>query len=246
MKEKRLTKYSENDKKGLIKFLIADGLVLTFHALWIPLMFAVSKHEFFFLGTCVSVASLASTALILKKNWEGINNYINSKKYAKKYLKEMEEKIECVEYYIHQAKQWLDMYNKLKNNSSTPTEFLNVVRIKAFEAALEAKMVINIHESNFKENQKYYNDMILFKKGKTLGVITYVDNFDLKPDEASKYTAKYRDLENQIKINCDVRSLDLTPYEQIITESKLKEVLLDKKAKKQKNITKTNDQAFEQ
>jgi len=249
IKEKKLTNFSKEDKGNFKKFLITSGLIGTFNAIWIPLMFIIGTPQFFFMGTCVSVASLGVVGENLRNDFDNIKNYINSKKYSKKYYKEMEEKIEKVLDYKCIAKKSYDFYFKLKNNSSTPVEFLEKIKIESFENALKAKMFANIHEYNLKGNEKYFNDMILCEKDTTLDIATMPEIFDLKQDKAEKYIQKYTELENKLKTNCDVRYLDLTKFNQPIPQEKGNESQTENVAinlKQNKHIYKTSEKPFEQ
>ena len=56
--------------------------------------------------------------------------------------------------------------------------------MEAYEKALQAQMVINVHNQNLTPNQKYFNDMILQKQELRLNVNTYLPSFDLTEDNA--------------------------------------------------------------
>lgn len=206
-KEKQLTEFNTDDKKDFIKFFCIMGAMALLDILGISALTARSIIPLYFSLPVFGFATLGVYLQEFNNYGEGLKNYIFSKKYKAKYYKEMEDKIARVEDYIYSANEADKLYFELKNNPSTPAKFLNEIRMEAYEKALQAQMVINVHNQNLTPNQKYFNDMILQKQELRLNVNTYLPSFDLTEDNAFELKEYYNKLENKLKDNCDVRCL---------------------------------------
>lgn len=206
-KEKQLTNFSIYDKKDFIKFVCIMGSLALLDIFALPAMIVASPVPSFVSIPTFAIATLAVGWEQLGNYGEGFRNYILSKKYKAKYYKEMEEKIERVEDYIYVANQASQLYFEIKNKPSTPSKFLNEIRMGAYEKALQAQMIINIHNHNLTPNQKYFNDLILEKQKIVLSITTHLPYFDLTENKVVELKQYYKELECKLKHNCDVRQL---------------------------------------
>lgn len=240
-KEKRLTEYSEDEKKSFVKFLISIGGSIVFNAVLIPFMFHINTSNYFYMGTLLSITSLAVIAETYRNHREEIKNYIYGKKYANKYFKDMEDKFLTLEDYIAKAKDSHDLYFNLKHNTATPlpAKFLQELGLEAYENALKAEMVVNIYMKNLKGNEKYYHEMLLSKDISALNVSTWPKSFDVSQDKANYLVSKYKELEEQLSKNCDVRQLNLKNF--YVTKQLEKEPRMEAKDKVNDNNNKNNN-----